>query len=308
MNTITVLVPTWRRPHLLRRCLHGLAAQLRPPDEILVALREEDTEARSVVSDFARELPIHEALVTQSGHLPPIEAGRRAAHGDLVAILDDDAVPAPDWLAEVERAMVNETVAVVGGYVQVPEYGGTPPRRTSSHDLIGRVRSNVWSNPDGPARPAVALIECNMIWRTPVLQSLDLNPLFNRGDAIGYGLDLVLQAKRMGHEAIYDPRIRVLHTPGPRDPLYAREDQHRQAVSYARNYGFLAASHYGVFLLTRFILGQVLIGVDRSPGLLRAVLRGSSVNVVIASVRGLREGLAAGWKRRSTFSAARFHR
>ena len=39
---ITVVVPTYRRPRDLGRCLDGLGKQSRPADEIAVVVRESD--------------------------------------------------------------------------------------------------------------------------------------------------------------------------------------------------------------------------------------------------------------------------
>ena len=41
---ITVLIPTYRRPKDLGRCLEALQKQTRPADEVLVVVRNTDAE------------------------------------------------------------------------------------------------------------------------------------------------------------------------------------------------------------------------------------------------------------------------
>ncbi len=51
MASVTVVVPSYRRPDDLARCLSGLAAQEPAPHETLVVLREDDLECRSVATE-----------------------------------------------------------------------------------------------------------------------------------------------------------------------------------------------------------------------------------------------------------------
>ena len=53
--TITALVPTYRRPRDLARCLEALRAQVRLPDEVLVVVRDEDAETRDLLTKFDPE-------------------------------------------------------------------------------------------------------------------------------------------------------------------------------------------------------------------------------------------------------------
>lgn len=44
--------------------------------------------------------------------------GIAAAGGEIVAFMDDDAIPRPDWLMELVRAYADESVAAAGGFIR----------------------------------------------------------------------------------------------------------------------------------------------------------------------------------------------
>ena len=50
---VSVLVPAWRRPEALARCLNGLTAQQRAADEVIVVLRDGDPESLAVTARSA---------------------------------------------------------------------------------------------------------------------------------------------------------------------------------------------------------------------------------------------------------------
>ena len=94
-HVVSVIVPTLGR-ETLAQCRAALAAQTRPPDELIVVL---DQSRRGVA--WGRN------------------EGIRRSRGDLVAFTDDDCVPAPDWLASLVGAVDGRRAAGAGGsYVE----------------------------------------------------------------------------------------------------------------------------------------------------------------------------------------------
>lgn len=124
---VSVVVPTYRRTVLLRRCLNALVAQrlARPSYEILVVDDGRSNVTQSSVQSFARRLlngPAVRYLQPPFGAHGPAAArnvGWRAATGEIIAFTDDDTLPAQNWLAEGVRAMA-EDIAAVAGMVTVP--------------------------------------------------------------------------------------------------------------------------------------------------------------------------------------------
>ena len=91
---ISVIVPTFRRPGSLSRCLTALVQQQRPADEIVVASRMGDEETRDVLgSDRFAHLRIRRAETSRPGLVAAYSAALAEATGDVLAITDDDADP-----------------------------------------------------------------------------------------------------------------------------------------------------------------------------------------------------------------------
>lgn len=117
MLTITVLIPTYRRPKDLARCLSALKQQTRPADEVLVVVRDTDTETWALFKDFnLGSLPLRTVTVKVTGVVAAMNLGLEKAQGDIISITDDDAAPHPDWLARIEaHFLADERVGGVGG-------------------------------------------------------------------------------------------------------------------------------------------------------------------------------------------------
>lgn len=101
MGTISVIIPSLNDADFLAACLAALASQTRRPDEVIV-VDNGSTDATTDVALTAGARVVHEPL---RGIWPATAAGFDAASGDLLARLDADSVPAPDWIAEIERRM-----------------------------------------------------------------------------------------------------------------------------------------------------------------------------------------------------------
>jgi GT2 family glycosyltransferase len=102
---VSVIVPTYRRPDLLRRLLEALFAQdILERYEILVV--DDAPATRGMTS--ARHCWVNHSgansclryLRTRGGQGPAAarNLGVHAARGEIVAFTDDDCVPEPDWL------------------------------------------------------------------------------------------------------------------------------------------------------------------------------------------------------------------
>src|SRR5687768_14537941 len=107
---ISVVVPTWRRPDALARCLQGLEEQARPADAVILVVRQNDEETMNLLERKGRgTLNFTVAWVTHPGLLAALNRGLDAVSGDTVAFTDDDTVPHQDWLVRIERHFADES-------------------------------------------------------------------------------------------------------------------------------------------------------------------------------------------------------
>jgi GT2 family glycosyltransferase len=125
---VSVVVPTYRRPKLLDRCLTALAAQRFDPAafEIVVADNAGSDETRHQVECRVEGAgPSFRYVRADHARGPAAarNAGWRAAAGTVLAFTDDDCVPDAGWLAAGTAALAAGAAAACGRTV-VP----LPPR------------------------------------------------------------------------------------------------------------------------------------------------------------------------------------
>jgi len=120
--TITVVIPTHRRPQSLNSALRGLAAQADPGVAWDVVVVESDslpgtvaTSARSALD----ALPVPSSVVVEPtlGASNARNRGVAEASGTIVAFLDDDVVPEADWLAQIVEPLLAGRADATGGRV-----------------------------------------------------------------------------------------------------------------------------------------------------------------------------------------------
>jgi glycosyltransferase involved in cell wall biosynthesis len=101
-----VVIPTYKRPALLRRCLLALCAQTMNPRrfEIIVVDDAPTDDTKKTVACIAAAVPwpaiSYIAAVGPRGPAAARNRGWRAARADLIAFTDDDCVPLRNWLSE----------------------------------------------------------------------------------------------------------------------------------------------------------------------------------------------------------------
>jgi GT2 family glycosyltransferase len=262
----TVIIPTYRRPDMLLKCIASLLAGARKPDEIVIVGRKGDTTTENVIARIDSALDpsvgICSAWVTEPGHIPPVDAGVRIASGDLVAVVDDDVTVTYEWLTALSSHFVRADVGVVGGRVLVP--GVTPPSPKGKPGCIswyGKIWGNLGSLVGPDSIEVDSVMEGNCMWLRSLLASVEFDPVLNFDDASMYGLDLGLQAKRLGFKVVYEPRALVFHHPAPRAPELDRQERGPRLYSYCRNYTYItlkwfSASRRFAFLAWWFLIGE----------------------------------------------------
>jgi len=122
----SVVVPTYRRPELLERCLAALVAQDLDPHlyEIVVADDGAEARVRHLVARWGAKtggapLVRYVAVTGTRGPAGARNRGWEIASGEVIAFTDDDTVPRTSWLTEGLKAMTPE-VAAAAGRVEVP--------------------------------------------------------------------------------------------------------------------------------------------------------------------------------------------
>lgn len=119
--SISVIVCTFNRSALLERALLAFREQYPVAGTELVVVDNKSTDDTAAVVRRCAEalrsiLPVRSVHEPVQGLSRARNAGIAAARGNVLAFLDDDAVPEPGWLAAIAEAFANDDgVAAIGG-------------------------------------------------------------------------------------------------------------------------------------------------------------------------------------------------
>ena len=122
---LSVIVPTYRRPELLKRCLTSLCHQQidRTLYEVIVVTDGPDAETRMIVESEAAKTEVslrYLALPQKKGPAAARNLGWQSARGSLVLFTDDDCIPAESWISSFHKASGDKELAAFTGRVIVP--------------------------------------------------------------------------------------------------------------------------------------------------------------------------------------------
>ncbi len=264
---ITAIVPTYRRPKDLARCLEALQKQTRTADEVLVVVRDTDVETWSFLEAFSPDLlPLRALGVKVAGVVAAMNVGIDAASGDFVAFIDDDAAPHPDWLERIETYFLSDKqLGGVGGRDWV--YHGTQ-LEDGVHEVVGKLQwfGRVIGNHHigiGKSREVDVLKGVNMCFRQTAIAGLRFDVrMRGMGAQVHFELAFCLALRRAGWKLIYDPIVAVDHHRGKRFDEDRRDRFNSIAVTNAVHNETLALLEYlptaqrFVFLLWAILVGS----------------------------------------------------
>ena len=170
---ISVVVVSRDRPAALRRCLTALAQLDYGPFEIVIVA---DAAGQAAIADLPAAAGARQRRRDAPGISAARNAGVAAAGGEIVAFIDDDAVPEPTWLTELAAAFADPETAAAVGYVR-GRNGISYQSRADAIDAFGRTRSAdlPGRDPRTPVCPAdhvPKLVGTNMAVRRAVLAGL----------------------------------------------------------------------------------------------------------------------------------------
>ncbi len=272
--TVTVLVPSYRRPEMLLHCLDGVLAGTRRPEQIVVVLRDSDAASHTAVESRRAAHPglLEVAKVAAPGPMAAANAGLRRARGDIVALLDDDCVPTERWLERLLAHYTAPEVIGVGGR-DIVHHGdriSAAPRAVVGRvTWYGRIIGN--HHQPGFAEPVDVdhLKGANMSFRRAVIPPYDLR----LRSGVYHEVDIAFGARAGGGRIVYDPTAAVDHYPAPRWYGHERDSEALSAVAdLAHDQAYVMLKHLPRRRRVGFWLFALLIGQHHRYGLLRMIV------------------------------------
>jgi len=159
---ISVVVCTYNGSGTIRECLEGVTRQDYDRYEVIVVNDGSRDETAAIVDEY----DVRHIVIENAGLSNARNVGMTAARGEIVAYLDDDACPDPDWLTYLAIAFTGTTHVGIGG-PNLPPAGA------------GAVADCVANSPGGPSHvlhtdlEAEHLPGCNMAFRKSAIQAID---------------------------------------------------------------------------------------------------------------------------------------
>jgi GT2 family glycosyltransferase len=278
----SVIIPSWNGARFLPACLDALRVQTLPDIEVLLVDNGSTDDTAAVVARYPAVRVLR--LTTNRGFAAAVNAGIRAARGEVIALLNNDTAADAGWLA-----------ALVAALAAAPEAGMATSkvllfdRRDVLHttgdtlDLAGSPGNRgVWEVDRGQwdaQRDVFGASGAAAAYRRALLEDVGLFE-----ESFGSYLedvDLAWRARLAGWGCVYVPEAVVYHH------LSATGGGAVASYLVARNRTWLIARNYPTRLLLKH--GRRVLGAQL--GALRAALgswRG-------AEARATLRGLLVGW-------------
>lgn len=115
MTAVTVVIPTYRRSKILPYLLSALARQTFKDFDVVVVVKPSGDGTEELLKQASTQLKIKVIQQTKGHIVDAYFLGAKNSSGNIVALLDDDAIPAEDWLEETVKLFQNIDVISVTG-------------------------------------------------------------------------------------------------------------------------------------------------------------------------------------------------
>ncbi|MBG6233453.1 glycosyltransferase involved in cell wall biosynthesis [Pedobacter sp. CAN_A7] len=124
IEKITVIIPTYKRPRLLIRCLQALEAQSINKNDykVIVVSDGPDLITKNIIENWLTSVNLHLNFlqIEKGGPAAARNHGWKQAKSRIIAFTDDDCVPSPHWLAAFLHAEQGQTFIAYTGQTRVP--------------------------------------------------------------------------------------------------------------------------------------------------------------------------------------------
>ena len=151
-----MVIPTFKRAHLIGYVFEALTKQTYKDFEVLVILKPSGDKTENIVKNYEKLLKMKLIFQNRGYFVDALNLGLKHAKGDIIAFLDDDVIPFPDWVQRhIETYEKSDIGGVAGNVIPATlkeakslsikdEASEIIPNLRPFLDSIGR---NVWDSP-----------------------------------------------------------------------------------------------------------------------------------------------------------------
>ncbi len=222
--SVSVVICTKNRTANLRECLGAVARLDLMPNQVLVV---DNTPGNHDTESLSREFGARYVIEPVPGLSRARNRGLAECDTDIVAFLDDDAIPAPDWLGILMEPFADRKTAASTGKVVTPESNDKSPGEETPRSLNNQV----------PRWFEIATfggmgLGSNIALRKQACIGAKLfDERLGRGAPFQIGEETYALARLLsdGYDVVYLPSALVFHPPLTRDTIASEA---RNSITY----------------------------------------------------------------------------
>jgi glycosyltransferase involved in cell wall biosynthesis len=243
---VSVIVCTYNRAKYLEKCLESLHQQTYKNYEITIVNGPSTDETSKVIEKFPHLKIIHQEQL--DGLSNARNLGIKAAKGDIIGFIDDDAITNPDWIERIINTFetIKPQPICIGGKIE-------PIWEISRPEWLEENQISCLTVLDISKTPLVLkdnyLFGTNMAFEKNILKSLGgfSENLGRKGDTLLSNEEGLIQdiIRNSGYHCFYHPEILVRHHI-PKERLTKKwilKRYYWQGISDALMHDILDASH-----------------------------------------------------------------
>ena len=217
---VSVLIATRNRSHLLRQTLEHLANQevgkLRW--EVIVVDNGSDDDTPEVLETMKDRLPLVTLSEPTPGKNRALNKGLDVARGRLYVFTDNDTLPDPHWLAELQAASCRWPDATMFGGIIEPLLPPSTPDWAKKHGGLLNMTYVRYVEDQGEGYTQRLPYGPNMAVRSSVFKTYQYSESIGpsgKNYPMGSEAELLLRLANDGEKVVYVPTAKVLHVIEP---------------------------------------------------------------------------------------------
>ncbi|MFN4001757.1 glycosyltransferase [Microcella sp.] len=203
LPTVSIVVPAYNEEQTIRSCVTAALTQTVPAHEVIVVDNRSTDRTAEIVAELQAANPDAPLRLLrqfdEQGLVPTRNLGLDSATGEVIGRIDADSVLEPTWVAEVQKAFVDPSVAAATGPVL---YYDMPLRRFGlrADDTLRRAMLRL-------AREYHFVFGSNMALRATAWQAIRDEVCRDEDDLFHEDIDISVHLYDAGLTAVYVPTM-----------------------------------------------------------------------------------------------------
>lgn len=220
---LSVIIPTYNGAARLPKVLNALVHQQNAVTlnwEILVCDNNSTDSTAAVVRNYqahqSSSVPLIYCHVTQPGTAPTRQHGIEQARGHLIAFLDDDNIPAPDWIAcAYSFAQSHPDAGAFGSRIRADFEQPIPIDLVPFQSFLAIIdrgdQPRLYDSRGKILPPGAGLVVRRQAWLESVPKQLFLNHQGRDAGVASEDLEALIYLQQHGWPIWYVPSLRIQH-------------------------------------------------------------------------------------------------